>query len=150
MKRVKKSQMLFVEGQSGIEFQDNYNSAMERLTAAHIDINEKMISLDKLSAVILYTQTVEIAENMKDRYHLKGIYPTCGECPYFEQVTDYTGVCPFMKFKSGVHYSNMDICDKRWKELETEAAMERRRANEEISKLGCGTCEGRPDTREAC
>lgn len=130
MRRIKKSQMRYVEGVTGHEFQDNYNKAMDELTAANISVDEKMISLEKLSAVILYTEVVEMPENMKDRYALKGIYPTCEECPYFEKLTDYSGICPFMKFRSGTHYANMDICDKRWKELETMAAMERRRANE--------------------
>lgn len=140
MRRVKKSQMLYVEGQTGEEFQKSYNTAMDSLTEAHITVDEKMISLDKLSAVILYTQTVEIAENMKDRYAQKGIFPTCGECPYFEAMTAFSGVCPFVSFRSGTHYSNMDICDKRWKELETIAASERGSVNETIPESGRRTC----------
>lgn len=149
MKRIKKSQMRYVEGVTGQEFSEQYNKAMEELTAANISVDEKMISLDKLSAVILYTETVEMPENMKDRYALKGIYPTCEDCPYFEKLTDFSGVCPFMTFRSGTHYANMDICDKRWKELETIAAMERRGEHETLPKSRCGTCETRTVSRAA-
>lgn len=152
MKHIKKSQMLFVEGQTGEDFQRNYNSAMDNFAEQGINVDEKLISLEQRTAVILYTQTVEIAETLKDRYALKGIFPVCRDCPYYEAVTDYTGVCPFLRVDkrgSGNHYADDDICDKRWRELEEQERYQKRRFSKRaLSKLGGRACAARCDTKE--
>ena len=120
MKHIKKSQMLFVEGITGEDFQRKYNAAMQDLSSKPVAIDDKILSLEKLSAVILYTVSETIPETIKDQYELQGKYPTCGECPHFKFVTNHTGDCPYLKFhkKGGVHFASEDICDRRWKEIE--------------------------------
>lgn len=121
MKTIKKSNMVVIEGSSGADLQNKYNSSMDELTRAGITIEEKIISIEKMSAIILYEETVKIPECLKDEYALRGIYPRCSECPMYVQGLYGTGVCPRVK---GVLRDDDDICKARWREL--EAQLERR------------------------
>lgn len=153
MKRIKKSQMLFVQGHSGEEFQERYNSAINSLAQEGIAVDEKMISIETMSAVILYTRTEEYPENLKDEYALQGIYPTCESCPHFEFFTDISGHCPFLRIRgaSGTHYANFDICDTRWREIEEELKdRQERRSYDTTPELRGRTCEGRHKQGAVC
>ena len=154
MKRIKKSQMLFVKGNTGEEFQERYNNAINNLAQDGISVDEKMISLETMSAVILYTQTDVYPECLKDEYALKDIFPTCGEnCPHFEFYNDIEGHCPFLRVHrhAAPHYANLDICDLRWREIEAELKdIEERRAYGKVSELRGRACEGRNKQGSAC
>lgn len=150
MKRIKKSQMRYVGGIDGEELADNFNAAMNELAAQGIAVDERIISLDKLSAVLIFTVTEQYPENLKDKYALKGIFPTCGDCPYFERQTPYSGVCPYLKVKgkTAVHLDSFDICDKRWREIEEEVEYQRR--THEIPQFRSRAGQVGADETEAC
>ena len=142
MKTVTKHQMRFIEGADGNEFAENYNQTMSELTERGIQVDEKMISLDKLCAVVMFTEKVKIAESLKDRYELSGIHPICEDCPHYESITKFKGVCPYVR---GDLYHDDAICGKRWAEIEEaiRSAERRVRVNGEVPKLRGRTCQGR-------
>lgn len=116
MLRVKKSQMLFVEGRNGDELMRSYNESMNGLVRSLATVTDNIISIENLSAVILYEVTEEIPETIKDRYALAGIFPKCADCPCFVP-TKYGGTCHRVQ---GTLRKDDDICKARWAEIEQE------------------------------
>lgn len=116
----KKSQMLFIEGQTGQDLADQYNAAMATLAERQATVTEKIIDSGKLSAIILYDVTEKIPQSLKDRLELKGIRLTCSECPLYEPLGGGSGWCPRLSSNSSPLRGEDDICRKRWQELEME------------------------------
>ena len=131
MKAFDKSCMIFVQGETGEDFAEKYNKAMAELTEREIKVEERQISIEKLSAVILYNEKVRIAESLKDRYKLAGIIPVCADCPHYEPVTSYEGECPHANTTRALLMAESCICNIRWRELEAiDKAKEERGAHE--------------------
>ena len=131
MKMFEKSRMIFVQGETGEEFAANYNKAMDELVEREIKVEERQISIDKMSAVILYNEKVHVAESLEDRYKLAGIIPVHRDCPHYEPVTAYEGECKYANTSRGLLQADTCICSIRWRELEAiDKAKEERGANE--------------------
>ena len=141
MRTCNKSNMIVIEAASGAELESRYNSAMSKLALDGVTVEDRIISLEKLSAIILYAQKVKIPENMKDEFHLKGIFPRCQDCPHY----DGGGRCDRMRSDSAPIRDDDDICNYRWMELEKELE---RRTYAKKSESGDGTAWS--DPRKAC
>lgn len=143
MINVQKSNMVVIEAKNGDELMTRYNEEMDGLTRLGITIEEKIISIERMSAIILYSEKVRLPENLKDEFALRNIYPTCSECPYFVPKKYGTGVCPRVR---GDDLRETDaICKFRWMELEKE--FERRT---DVTQLKSRNDQEERDARKAC
>lgn len=141
MKTIQKSQVVVIDEQTAEAFQERYNAAMDELTDISITIEEKMVSVDKFRAVIMYSTKVRLPECLKDEYHLRGIYPTCSECPMYTPSGKGRGVCPRVR---GSLMDCDEICNYRWMEMENEFKREVRiDASQFESRDGEAECDHR-------
>lgn len=121
MKTINKSQIIVIDSASAEDFQAEYNAAMDKLTDISITIEDKQISVENFRAVIMYSEKVRLPECLKDEYHIRGIYPTCSECPMYTPASKGRGVCPRVR---GSLLDCDEICNHRWMELEREMKRE--------------------------
>lgn len=117
MFRAKKSQMLFIEGKGGADLARQYNDAMNELTHKFATITDKIVDSERLTVVILYEVMEQVPECLKDEWALRGIFPTCSECPAFEPDGHHGGYC---SRAAGRLREDDDICKARWREIEKE------------------------------
>lgn len=74
------------------------------------------------SCFITYEEVEEIPECLMDEYHLKGIYPICGECPYYTAINKHEGECPHCR---GLLRRTDDVkdCTAYWNYVEEQEGM---------------------------
>lgn len=140
-----KSNMVVIEATSGAELQARYNAEMDKLTADGIKIDDKIISLEKMSVIILYSQKVRIPQNLKDEFTMAGIYPQCQDCPHYDAFGDGNGWCDRLTKNSLSLRDDTDICNWRWMELERELGRRKYVTKPESRNDAPGS-----DEREAC
>lgn len=139
---MEKSHMVVIEAASGAELEDRYNKAMDELTDVGITIEERMISIEKMSAIILWKKKVKVAECLKDEFELQGIFPRCYDCPHY----DGAGWCERLTRNSEPLRDDTEICKFRWYELEKEMG----RGWIDVKKSESGNVPEKRDERKAC
>lgn len=138
-----KSHMIVIEGSSGEDLQQRYNAAMDELTRIEITIEEKIIDIAKMSAIILYKEKVRLPQCLKDEYALMNVYPTCCECQHYEPEGGGFGRCFRLRGDQPLRDSD-DFCPMRWAELEKELR-ERRIVNAADTQGRAQEAEGHTD-----
>ena len=132
MQTKKQSSMIVIEGSSGADLQIRYNHAMDELTEIGITIDEKIIDIQKMAAIILYSRTVRLPECLKDEYELQGIFPVCSECKRFRQTAPGRGTCE--RVQRGELLEDEPICRMRWREIEDELMERRYKSAEQLTR----------------
>lgn len=115
MRNVKRSQMEIFEGSTLKELKENFNKSMEWVSRFADKEEERKIDLTNLRGYVIYTESVRLPENYRDRLELEHIRLTCGNCKYFEHIKYNWGACPFCK---GDLRSNDECCDRFYDEWE--------------------------------
>lgn len=122
--KIKRYQKLEVVADSNPQiFQDKVNAILERLAGEKYDL-QLFNNQNGLSAFISYEVTERTPESLKDEYDLKGVTFVCKDCPFYEAVNTYEGVCPHCK---GVLRRTDDVgnCNPFWTWLEEKDVSKR-------------------------
>lgn len=85
MKRTRTQRFIGVDATSAGELAELLNEQMERLKGNQPEI--KWFD-DRFSALLMYTEHIEIPENIRDEYELRGECYTCGDCPLKWPIAD--------------------------------------------------------------
>lgn len=85
MKRTRTQRFIGVDATSAGELAELLNEQMEQLKGNQPEI--KWFD-DRFSALLMYTEHIEIPENIRDEYELRGECYTCGDCPLKWPITD--------------------------------------------------------------
>lgn len=96
MKQRRSQHIEVVSERSPAEFQDKLNALYEELQGQ--PFQQTLYNNENgFTAYLTYEVVEQIPETLRDEYKLKGITFTCGECPYYEAVNRYEGMCDFCK-----------------------------------------------------
>ena len=87
MRIEKKTRMKVVCSRRPIEFEEQFNKAMEDLKEHEPTYELREVS-GSLWAIITYKISEEIVESVRDEFHLEGRRHTCSQCPLHEEVKD--------------------------------------------------------------
>lgn len=115
MKNVKRSQMEIFEGSTLKELKESFNRQMEWVSRFADKEEERAIDLANLRGYVIYTESVRLPENYKDRLELENIKVTCGQCKHFNHIKYSWGECPYCK---GDLRSNDEACARLFDEWE--------------------------------
>lgn len=85
MKRTRAQRFIGVDATSAAELAELLTEKVEELQGAQPDI--KWFD-GRFSALLCYTEHVEIPEDIRDEYELRGECYTCGDCPFKWPITD--------------------------------------------------------------
>ena len=85
MKRTRVQRFIGVDATSAAELAELLTEKVEELQGAQPDI--KWFD-GRFSALLCYTEHVEIPEDIRDEYELRGECYTCGDCPFKWPITD--------------------------------------------------------------
>ena len=85
MKRTRTQRFIGVDATSAGELAELLNEQMEQHKGNQLEI--KWFD-DRFSALLMYTEHIEIPENIRDEYELRGECYTCGDCPMKWPITD--------------------------------------------------------------
>ena len=87
MKVTKKTKMKVVCSSDPVEFEEQFNKAMEELAEQDPCYELREVG-GSIWAIITHTVKERIAETVKEEYHMQGEKYYCSQCPLREQVTD--------------------------------------------------------------
>lgn len=82
MKLIDKKEVRVVQVSDATAFEHEVNRVLETLADDGLDV-QVQIDTSPLTAVITYTRHLKIPEDVRDEYHLKGIYKHCRDCEQF-------------------------------------------------------------------
>lgn len=85
MKRTKVQRFIGVDARDAAELAELLNEKMEQIKGAQPEI--KWFD-GQFSALLFYDEHLEIPEDIRDEYELRGETYTCGECPMKTPITD--------------------------------------------------------------
>lgn len=85
MKRTKVQRFIGVDARDAAELAELLNEKMEQIKGAQPEI--KWFD-GQFSALLFYDEHLEIPEDIRDEYELRGETYTCGECPLKTPITD--------------------------------------------------------------
>lgn len=105
--------MELVEGVSGADLMEKYNSMLDRLEGQKCSISDPVINLDKLIAYVLVTRTTKMPETLGEAHSLNGEYFNCTDCRFFRRDGRGDGNCDLRKRKGKIH-SYDDVCETFW------------------------------------
>lgn len=84
MREKKKTRVRVIDGADAKSFEDALNEVLDEITDPDITFDPNRSFL----AYVKFTEIVEIPENIKEAYEMRGEYHYCGECPYYHAPTD--------------------------------------------------------------
>lgn len=107
------TQMKLVEASTPTELMYKFNEMMDEVSKLNINMQEPVISLEKLTAYVVYTEQEVIAESRQDYHTLRGEHFLCGDCKYFHENDLHNGSadCPY---RHGHTASYDDVCKEFW------------------------------------
>lgn len=112
MRTIKRTQMRLVEASSPTELMYKFNQMMNELSESGYRLKEPIISLETLTAYVVYTDEQAIPETREDWHHLKGERFHCGDCKYYhENVRGAYADCPY---RHGLTANYDDVCRDFW------------------------------------
>ena len=85
MKRTRVQRFIGVDARDAAELAELLNEKMEQIKGAQPEI--KWFD-GQFSALLFYDEHLEIPEDIRDEYELRGETYTCGECPLKTPITD--------------------------------------------------------------
>ena len=105
-----------VSESSPLDFQDKLNALFERLEGKKF--TEQLYNNENgFTAYITFEEVERIAECLKDEYELKGITPSCGECPFYVSDKGKYGHCDYVRGRIA-ETDLVDDCKPYWEWLE--------------------------------
>ena len=118
MKYKRTQKLEVVQSHDPGEFQDRINEIFERLGEAGTKYEEQLFNNENgFSAFIRYEHVDKIPESIKDEYELRGIFPKCKDCEFFEPINDYEGRC-FCVRGTLRKNDSVDNCQVFWERME--------------------------------
>ena len=87
MRTIKKVKMRVVASSDPVEFQNDFNKAMEELAEYDPECELKEVG-GGMWAIITWTVREDVFDSVKDEFHAEGIRYICDQCPYHDEVTD--------------------------------------------------------------
>ena len=111
--------MQVVEAGSPTELMHKFNQMMDDISRLKVNAEKPVISLDTLTAYVVYTEQEVVAETREDYHALKGEHFFCGDCKYFHENNLHNGSadCPF---RHGHTASYDDVCKEFWDAYEAK------------------------------
>ena len=119
MRTRKITQMRLVEASTPTELMYKFNEMMDEISTMSANVKEPVISLETLTAYVVYTEQEVIAENRDDYHSLKGEIFHCSDCKYFHENDLHNGSadCPF---RHGHTASYDNVCTEFWDAYEAK------------------------------
>ena len=113
MKTRKITQMRMVEAKSPTELMYQFNRMMDEISRMNVSAEKPVISLDTLTAYVVYTDYEAIPETRDDYHALQGEHFLCGDCQHFHDNDLHNGSadCPF---RHGCTASYDNVCREFW------------------------------------
>lgn len=96
-------------------FQDKLNETYQRLAGRKFE-QSLYNNQNGFTAYITYEEIEQTPECLKDEYEIKGISFKCGDCPYFEPINNYEGMCDFCRGK--LRKNDKADCGAFWQYME--------------------------------
>ena len=79
------TQMKLVEASTPTELMYKFNEMMDEVSRLKVNADKPVISLDTLTAYVVYTEQEVVAESRDDYHALRGEHFHCGDCKYFHE-----------------------------------------------------------------
>lgn len=94
MKRKRTLKVEVVQSYSPDEFSSKLNELFARLAEDNIKFTDELFNNGNgFSAFVRYEDVEQIPECLMDEYHIKGIFPKCKDCEFYEPINSYEGKC---------------------------------------------------------
>lgn len=119
MKTRRITQMLLVEAETPTDLMIKFNKMMDELSTFHANHEKPVISLETLTAYVVYTREELIVENRDDEHAIKGERFACSDCKYFHENKLPNGMadCPY---RHGETHSYDNVCREFWDAYEAK------------------------------
>lgn len=113
MKTITRTQMRLVEAETPTELMVKFNQMLDDLARSKVSFKEPVISLETLTAYVIYTEQEVIAETRADEHSLKGENYHCSDCKHYHEYHDRgRGVdCPY---RHGMTMNYDPVCKEFW------------------------------------
>lgn len=113
------TQMRLVEATSATELMYKFNEMMDAVSRMNANMEKPVISLETLTAYIVYTTQEVVAETREDYHQLRGEHFSCSDCKYFHENDLHNGSadCPF---RHGRTASYDNVCGEFWDAYENK------------------------------
>ena len=111
--------MKLVEASTPTELMYKFNEMMDEVSRLKVNADKPVISMDTLTAYVVYTEQEVVAESRDDYHALRGEHFHCGDCKYFHENDLHNGSadCPY---RHGCTASYDDVCKEFWDAYEAK------------------------------
>lgn len=117
MRTRKRTQMKLVEAKTPSELMVKFNEMMNEVSDLGLSYKEPVISLETLTAYVVFTDEMAEPETRSDWHSLKGEHFLCGDCKYYhENKVGAHADCPY---RHGLTASYDDVCKEFWDAYES-------------------------------
>lgn len=86
MKYIDATKIKVIQSETATEFEENFNASMAELSDKHPKY--QLADVGTFVAYIIYEETTQIPEDIRDEYILRGEVFTCADCPYLNDTGD--------------------------------------------------------------